>query len=244
MQQNAIRETVSMVDQHILDFGVGKFGLVNVPTTLFKYFDDAVHARDFLTRGVLRIGTLYDFRRIESHTAARGDATEGHVEYIHRSVIPELITLENAPAPIRQHIERTGIPIALHGGAITAYGDHPDCYVYCASASPHAAADYGSHCIQIDDLAGFLTDLSRHLHQVRTLLTDPHGFAAPCLYRDRIRLSRSLGEFQELPMAFIKPPSRSADEEVRAVWHPVEQPIEPFVTECASLTRYLSQAAV
>lgn len=234
-----------MSDIQVLELGVGRFGLVNVPRAVYKYFDDADHAHNFFTRGVLRIGTLHDFRRIETHVDARGDAEEGHFEYGHESESPELITLENAPPPIRQLIQQTGIPIASNGGVLSARGEHPDCYLFCISASAHAAAvDYGSQCVRIDDVPNFFAALTRHMYAVCQLLTEPHGFAAPCIYRERKRVSSSIADFQELPMAFIKPPTRASDEEVRAVWHPDGHPIKPFVTECGELTPFLSRPAV
>src|SRR5688572_17197783 len=101
--------------QQLLKLGKHRFGLVNVPRVLFKGFVDPRHAEAFVTRGTVRIGTLYDFRRAE-HDSLRGDQEEGRFDYAFRSAFPELITLENAPPPIRHYIEHTGLPIASHGG--------------------------------------------------------------------------------------------------------------------------------
>ena len=50
-----------------------KFELIGVPPILFKFFASAEHAAAFVGRGTLRIGTLYDFRNIESHDSVRGE---------------------------------------------------------------------------------------------------------------------------------------------------------------------------
>ena len=229
------------MNQIVLKLGRVRFGLCYVPSVLYKFFDDPDHAESFLRRGSVRIGTLYDFRRVETHDAARGDANEGRFDYIHRSAFPELITLDNASPPLRRWIELTGIPMQSSGGTFTAQGDHSDCYVYCVSAAPiRGVRTYGTHGVRIDDPPGFFTELTRHISKRRKLLRAPHGYAAPCLYRERRTVARTAGEYQEVPMAFIKPPDKANEREVRAVWYPASHPIEPFVTRCGALRPFLS----
>jgi hypothetical protein len=230
-----------MVDQRILNLGRVKFGLVNIPPTLYKFFSKPEYARAFITRGTLRLGTLYDFRRTESHDAARGDGSEGRFDYVHRSAFPEIITADNAPPHLRAYIAQTGVPIASHGGTITAQATHPDCYVFCVTSSPYAGSKgYGQYGVRIDAPAGFFGELTRHLARVRRLMKRPHGYAAPCLYGSRTSVARSIHEYIEVPIAFIKPMERAPEEEVRAVWHPTSQPIVPFITTCAKLRPFLS----
>src|ERR1039458_5676584 len=125
-----------MATQAVLKLGRARFGLCNVPPVLYKFFNNPDHAEAFLTRGSLRVGSLYDFRQVEAHDAARGDANEGRFDFVHRSAFPELITLDNASPPLRQWVEETGTPIQSSGGSITAQGSHPDCFVFCVSATP------------------------------------------------------------------------------------------------------------
>lgn len=230
-----------MVTQVVLKLGKARFGLCNVPPVLYKFFDNPEHAAAFLRRGSLRIGSLYDFRQVEAHDSARGDANEGRFDYVHRSAFPELITLDNASQPLRQWIEQAGAPIQSKGGSITAQGSHPDCFVFCVSATPTGGTPaYGSNGVRIADSIGFFSELTRHLAKRRRLLKEPHGFAAPCLYQEREAVSRTLGEYQEVPIAFIKPPGKASEREVRAVWFPASHAIEPFVTRCGGLRPFLS----
>ena len=51
------------------------------------------------------------------------------------------------------------MPILSHGGTINAIGNHPNAYMYCATAvrADSAVGEYGQHCVEIHDVVSFFT---------------------------------------------------------------------------------------
>lgn len=228
--------------QKIVQAGSAKFGFINAPAELFKFFTQEQHALDLVRRGTVRVGTLHEFRATDGWDSVRGDAAEGEFAISLTSAQPETITSESAPWYLRPIIERFGMPILSHGGTVKAIPRHPDAYVYCTTAQPTASAlaGYGRFVIQIFDAESFLRALTHHLTDVLAVAArEPHGFLAPCLYLDRSReVDSQTAMVEEPPLAFIKPPAKHEEREVRAIWHPVRPPPVPIITECRALTEF------
>src|SRR6266513_3323412 len=136
-----------MVEPLVVQAGSTRFGFVNAPRTLFKFFAEESHARALVEGGQVRIGTLYEFRATEGWDSVRGDATEGQFTFTLESSAPETITLENTPWYLKPIIEQLGMPILSHGGMINAVGNHPDAYIFCTTAvrTSGAIGAYGQH---------------------------------------------------------------------------------------------------
>jgi hypothetical protein len=195
-------------------------------------------------RGEVRIGTLYEFRATDGWDSVRGDAAEGQFTFSLESAQPETVTEESAPWYLRPLIERVGTPILSHGGIINAIAHHPDAYIFCTTAVESASAigAYGAYLVEIHDVVPFFTAITRHLTDVLRLASaEPHGFLAPCLYLERgIKIMSAGTEVAEPPLAFIKPPAKRAEQEVRAIWHPALPNPQPLITDCPDLTKYCS----
>ena len=229
-----------MNGQQIISAGSVRFGLVNVPDVLFKFFSDERHARGLAEAGSVRIGTLYEFRHTDGWDHVRGDGEEGQYTFSLVSDERELITRDNAPWFLRQIIDRVG-PIASHGGALNAVAHHPNSYIYCttSTADPARIANYGSVGVAIRDVPRFFAALTEHLtDHLRVATGEPHGYAAPCLYLDReLRLGSAQTPVAEPPLAFLKPSAKIEEGEVRGIWHPTpaNAQLSAVVTQCAQL---------
>lgn len=233
-----------MADQLIVQAGSALFGFVNAPRRLFKFFSHEAHARALGDKGEVRIGTLYEFRATDGWDSVRGDAAEGQFTLSLESTQPETITKDSAPWYLRPVIEQLGMPILSHGGTLNAIPHHPDAYIFCTTAlqSANAIGAYGEYLVEIHDVVAFFTTVTRHLTDVLGLAsTEPHGFLAPCLYLERgIKITSAGTEVAEPPLAFIKPPAKRDEQEVRAIWHPARPNLQPLITVCPELTRYCS----
>jgi len=223
--------------------GSAQFGFVNAPRTLFKFFAQEAHARALVESGQVRIGTLYEFRAIEGWDSVRGDAAEGQFTFTLESSAPETITVENAPWYLKPIIEQLGMPILSHGGTINAVGSHPDAYIFCTTAvrTSGAVGAYGRYCVEIHDVVGFFTGLTRHLTDVLGMVArEPHGFLGSCLYLKRgVKVTASSTEVVESPLSFIKQPDKQHEQEVRAIWHPTGS-VTATVTVCPELPPFCS----
>lgn len=228
---------------HVLSAGSAEFGFANVPNVLFKFFTHEEHAVALVERAGLRLGTLYEFRATDGWDAVRGDEKEGEFTFSLESDEPETITHESAPWFIKPIVERLGTPILSHGGTLNAIAHHPDAYIYCTSSSRTAiaASAYGKYVVEISNIEGFFTALTRHLTDDLGIASpEPHGYLAPCLYLDRtVKLRSSKTQVQEPPLAFIKPSAKHSEGEVRAIWHPAKPgTLAPIVITCPELSSY------
>ena len=224
--------------------GSAQFGFVNAPRKLFKFFSAEAHARALADTGQVRIGTLHEFRTTDGWDSVRGDAAEGEFTISLASAQPETITRDSAPWYLRPVIERLGMPILSHGGTINSIPHHPDAYIFCTTAvqSASASREYGEFCVEIHDVIRFFSALTRHLTDVLQIVTrEPHGFLAPCLYLERSMNVTSVGvEVVEPPLAFIKPPAKRDEQEVRAIWQAAEPNPQAVITACPELRSYCS----
>src|SRR2546429_5854082 len=151
--------------QLVVQAGSAQFGFVNHPPRLFKFFSQEKYARALVESGELRIGTLHEFRSTDGWDPVRGDAGEGQFAFSLTSAQPETITRESAPWWLKPIIEQLGMPILSHGGTLNSIPYHPDAFIYCTTAvqTADAIAAYGTHFVQINDVVGFFTALTRRL---------------------------------------------------------------------------------
>jgi hypothetical protein len=186
------------------------------------------YAVDFLVSGRLRIGSLYDFRKIESYGDEVGDKGEGTKDlytdqrHITEQTIPEFLS-------DRIRVE-TGnrLDIIMDGdGLVSARFQDPNLYLFCVSTDFDAERirrlEHDA-CLVIEDIMFF-----QHLHNAMRPHIAPNtkGLLGEVLYGTR----RHFHEHDpKLPMALVKPERFRYQREARALWIPrPDLSVEPFL---------------
>lgn len=192
------------------------------------------YAEQFFADGKLRVGTLYDFRRVEDYGDETGDAGEGTKRLYSDQ---RHVTESTIPAFLQRKI-RVGagnrLDIVIDGdGELAADVQDPDLYIFCVSMDfdrermrrlGHDA------CVVIEDTSFF-----QHLHNAMKPYIAPESKG---VLRDVIYGSRRHFHTQDpgLQMAVVKPERFAYQKEARALWLPHPGlPIEPFRYVHASL---------
>lgn len=190
-------------------------------TILYKYCTPEV-ARLILETGSIRIGTLFEYQALEGD--ARVDCGEG--KRITTSEPGEVTYQQGSIA--HQLLESMGIhvegSICTNGSnAVVHERQHPDCYVFCASAR-HGADLYdkfGGACVMVTDYQSFVSQLDcafRHVLAVEGL-TVSQPVVGHCAYGPRAI------PFTQTPMAhecFTKPEPYRSEAEIRVLWSPAD----------------------
>jgi hypothetical protein len=190
----------------------------------------AAHASKLVESGVVRISTLYDFRKEESHGPYIGDKGEGELRY-QMPFGDQTYSEETSPAFLRGQFQGPGTARFV-GGSFTRRESASDLYVFCMTERPDPLPHYGDTRVCIPDPTLFFAAIGSIL-QARFL-----GFHR-CLYEERTRshtVWRTAGQYH----ALVKPPRYADEKEVRALWEPVGQPITPFVATVSALPQYCS----
>jgi len=196
--------------------------------------------------GTIRIGTLFDFRRKE-HSQGVADQSEGTKSILARPA-REIITEDQAEKDaffkmigVRVHGKIT----APTGTSFVQKQTSPDYFIFCASTelSRNVQAEFESTdaCIEINDVRGFLEEVTGTLHAVA-----PVHFEGiyEVRYSERIE-EQSLTYFRDFDPtrghhpALIKEPSFRRQKEVRAIWRPTSgTPPKPLIILSRRLPQY------
>jgi len=190
-----------------------------VPPVLFKRLEPQ-HAVDMVSRGSLRVGTLFEFRAIEGDKERR-DEGEGTLQLHSDSGDRVYNSTEELPPVLRGmsiHCGPGGISTKSERAvSITSAG--PNMLVYCMSEElieGDALREWGGACVRIVRPAAFLRAIDKALREVcnrqgRQLGPVQRG---RCSYVDRTH-----NWHQSLPPTWLlKPLSFSPQKEVRAAW--------------------------
>lgn len=211
---------------------------------LYKYLKSE-HVPDMLRYGVIRLGTVYEYRDVEKHGNAVGDAEEGKSRSSLR-VGPGGVRLEaDRPSPELAFFDGFYFPkgsaITLVGGSesvIVNVQDSPDLYIYCVTDVFDEAAmrkfRYDA-CVRIDRPRQFFEAIGRKL--VKKKLAQPGGKVGNCIYGERERDHRS---DKPGPAWLIKPPDLAYQREIRASWTPTAERVEPFILRCKGIVPHCS----
>jgi hypothetical protein len=129
----------------------------NLPSPVFKGYDDQRYSPAFAERGRIRLGALLTYRRIES--AGRRDASEGEA----RLLIPHDITTLYLDRQTLQLVGESVAPGHLnYGGSL-----HNPLYTFCVAGPDvqldHLRRKFGCHVIEIFDTTAFLAELESSL---------------------------------------------------------------------------------
>ena len=205
---------------------------------LYKYMDRK-WAREFLVNGIIRIGTLYEFRNVELHGAEIGDASEGRKDvYSNKLNYIDTADPEGIPYWMKQRIgmsspgENCRLQIHARDGMSGRYFE-PDSYLYCMTDiyDEFAMLSMGYNCcIEVFDVESFCRALSNKLSHKAEFWG-----SAKCHYKDRKVDERD----DDIPASFIKEEEYAHQREVRTLWIPNEsKEISPVILKAKKAARY------
>lgn len=195
----------------------------------------AKYADALVSRGQIRIGTLYDFRREELHGTEVGDKSEsaatvqGYQARLPRRFNPG------------KFVGKQPLSTTYAGGHLTRDKQHKiynyttqDAYVFCASwnLNPQMGVDFGSAVVAIRNVQSFIQAIARAL---------PPGIQSwdfgRCVYKGKEEPAK-LKQLPPLPL--WKPPRYGYQDEWRAWFVTDKQSIEPVIIESFDIAKYCS----
>jgi hypothetical protein len=186
------------------------------PKALFKAVPTEF-VEDLLAHGQIRVGTLADFRAIESEGAGVRDEEEGLRTIRINSFQDENVRIDDLPYPLNSlGVFPQGSVASLDMRRCT-YADHDrDCYLVSASLTLDAAAAIYPSGVRILDPLAFGRVVGARLTQ---LGLSPHRSlgAAKCIY---VSKEQELGSLHDVPLAFQKSEKFRPQEEFRFAWLP------------------------
>jgi hypothetical protein len=223
--------------------GVNRKPIVNCPFSWdfrvarkpkYKYLEPGIAER-FLNEGSVRIGTLFDFRKLE-HGLWRGDAGEGTLlgrgtlSFDLREGTEVPAGLGHVLAPVRG----SNACMRFVDCRFDIARSSPDYYIFCVSNRRWPDGRVRDKaCIEIFDFPEFVGHISMALESQVKANTFPLCFVS-VQYRERT--SDLAGAERDQELAPIVKPSRYAwQNEARLLWQPRKTPIEPVVLSCGSL---------
>jgi hypothetical protein len=129
----------------------------DLPSLVFKGYDNQQWSAAFAERGCIRLGSLICYRKIES--AGRRDPSEGEA----RLLIPHDVTTLHLDRQTLQLVGESVAPGHLnYGGSL-----HNPLYTFCVAGPDvqldHLRRKFGCHVIEIFDTTAFLADFESAL---------------------------------------------------------------------------------
>lgn len=206
--------------------------------SLFKYMRRE-HAARLLREGVLRIGTLHEYRNVERHGAHVGDAEEGSKGA--KLTVPHLEANSAADLPefVRGRIQiGLGTTLEMVNTTFIVSEDSSDLFIFSCSSSydPNAMLEMGYEaCVKISKPAEFFSAVShtmRHRGNFEGLF--------PCVYRDRFTQP---GQTHSAHPALLKDPRYAPQREQRAIWSLKASRAQPVIITCRKAARYCERVA-
>jgi hypothetical protein len=209
---------------------------------LYKYMKKQ-HLRDFIRRGSLKIGTLHEYRQVESYGSAIGDEEEG-VQFTEFNMpdggIVDLSGNTRGAAYLRQSLPgsagtdpfRGEIEFAP-GVQLLAKAESPNFFIYCTSARYDRAAmeEFGyDACLEIFNVPKFFNALSRAIRHKGAFIGNN-----AIEYRER---KADWTEPRAVPPWLLKSPEYAYQTEIRAVWHPQKNVVKPLFIDVPRAVKY------
>jgi hypothetical protein len=195
---------------------------------LFKYLEP-VWADRMVSDGSVRVGTLYDFRRIESLGSERGDGDEG-VRISLTDGKAGIVEGKDLPWFVRESLQiPPGVKVQFEEGAVLkVHQNAPDMYVYCTCErfDESLLERFGGACVQITDSTQFFRAITVALDGwtpdgIRRI----SGFRlSPCQYVQRAQTWPDVTPYDPV---FRKPPEYAQQAEVRTAWSTPMTTISP-----------------
>lgn len=199
---------------------------------LYKYLHKK-HAKMLLERGKLRIGTLYEFRDIEKHGVEIGDATEGQ-KSIFMEINKETWNPKNQPEFSKNffNLGNNG-SLTIQGITLEKPINSPDYYIYSTTEvfDENILSDFGYDiCVIIENPEKFFAAITRTLRHKGVF----EGVFRCQYHSKRLSHDRDHG----IHPAIIKSPEYEKQKEVRTLWKPKKNSIQPIIIECRKASKY------
>ncbi len=209
---------------------------VPMPAPLYKFLEFQF-ARDLVSDGCIKVGTLSEYRAMEGLDPERGDGQEGELTL--RSPAGRHV-YGGDPATLPPPLRNPGIHIAQGGlvtdgeGAITIRTTIPDLFIYCTTEAydPEYARRFGNgkriDCVRINQPEQFFIALDAALRVAVSAeaidIREPKW--GRCSYRDR----RHDWERDDLPATWLlKPAKYQGQREIRVRWE--AEPSQPLTSK-------------
>ena len=204
---------------------------------MFRYSEKKWNAQ-LQNMGILRIGTLHDFRRSE-HRNGIADSQEGKKRVTHaikHLEMPAMLDHEARQSMDARSIEAfgaiklgPGVSAKLTNLRFTRQFNHPDVYVLCTSWQKSKATmsslEGADSCLEITDPVGFYNAITESLSDVC-----PVKFLGIRKVQYGSKEEEWNGNNWGHHPVYLKEAAYSPQCEVRAVWHPQRPgPISPVV---------------
>lgn len=199
---------------------------------LYKFMKKE-HAVCLLDYGIFRITTLFDCRNYEKHPHGIADKDEGTKQIYCMDPVVDSRDPDTPPALL----EKLGISVddtsvfRAEQSVFRHREENPDCYLFClaldCNLEPWLEKFGYDTIVEIMEAEPFFQALTHCIFITGRI--EPRAFMARCAYTTR---SQYYKEDQGIPPALIKDPSFAYQQEVRAIWIPAQQPVEPFFIEC------------
>ena len=144
---------------------------------LYKY-TMAHYAKDMIEHGRFRLGTLYEYRLVEKHGIAVGDADEGTHKTILDAKTPTSFSLQDGSPEakyfhrhiLREDQKNKDVRIVMESGAkLISNTSSEDLYIYSTSLmfDPNAMLEFRyDSCVLIEQPDRFFHALSRSLRHI------------------------------------------------------------------------------
>lgn len=179
--------------------------------SLFKFMSGQ-YAEALLAKGVIRLGTLFDFRRVENHGHMIGDDAEGKFS----TLIESSQGFDLSPEFQNTFLDITGSTnVTISNSTFTTVD--PNCHVYCLSMTD----DCLSSGTEEYDVTLQLVDPSTFLAHMTYLITERFGAQPSIQYGKCIYLPQPLDHryFQKYPPSFVKSMPYVKQQEFRFCFH-------------------------
>ncbi len=208
---------------------------ISTPNTFYKYMKRQ-HARQLVRSGICRIGTLFEYRDMEKYGPEIGDTTEGRRSiYFHGEMSAD--DPSTIPEFTKNVINLAGKGSAMINCEIVQEYKSEDMFVFSGSKEPDPrtmrAMGYET-IVKIIDIESFVRAVTPYLHE-RCPVDLKHVLLGLCFYQQRTQhYLRDPG----IHPALIKDPEYAYQKELRVIWSPANQPIEPLIVECAPASHF------
>jgi len=212
---------------------------------MFRY-QPRKYSKQLLNMGIVKIGTLHDFRRNE-HRKGIGDSNEGKKDvlweiknvFVNKSSDPNAKKLRSWGMAIED-----GAQVVINGLITKRSIDHPDCFVFCFSEKRSQLVmkefEGADACLEIIDLKHFFESLTEILNDFTPVVFQGHF---PVKYQSRIE-PWNHRDWGNSP-ALIKEPRFAGQYEHRAIWMPASvSDIQPLIVGDHRLTSFCREVSV
>lgn len=196
------------------------------------------HASRLLSEGILRVGTLHEYRNVEKHGDRIGDAREGSKGAVLTVPRLEARLKKDLPEFIRDRIKIGPGKVTFINSSFLVTEESPDFYIYSTTNiyDKNAMLELGyDACVRLDDPVNFFRALShtlRHKGAYQGLFS--------CIYMPR---DLPPDKQHDIHPALIKDPTYEIQQEHRAIWRPVSLHPRPVIVACRKARNYCSRVA-